>query len=144
MFTWKIYNQYVYSWATNNLWASKLIMKIFEIVLKGLESNGFKESEARFNKHQLQIHMNAALNISLVCVQLLHVANTLKEYMDGIFILCVAILIFISRASTAFKTKTIFMFINRLEGIINDSNCPQLSSISTQKINKINIFKQTF
>lgn len=96
-------------------------MKIFETVLKHLDSIGFKENQHRFNRIQIETHLKAALNVSLICVQLFHVANTLKEYMDGIFLITVAILVFISRASTAFKTTTIFIFINRLEEIINDS-----------------------
>lgn len=103
-------------------------MKVYGTVLKHLGSIGFRQNEPRFNKRQCEMHLKAVLNNLLICMQLFHVADTLKEYLDSVFAMTVSILIFISRASTAFKSATIFVFINGLEQIVNDSKSINLPS----------------
>lgn len=76
-------------------------MKIFETVRLHLESIGFCENERPFNQRQIDLVFKTIAGMSLVAVHLFHVANTPKDYMDGVFVLTVmAILIFISILSS--------------------------------------------
>lgn len=96
-------------------------MRIFETVSMHLESIGFQEKRHRFNKIQVQFCLKEILNISSIFMNLFFVANTPEEYMDGFFAISVAGLGFIAYLGTAFNTATIFVFINKFNKIINQS-----------------------
>lgn len=96
-------------------------MKIFVTVSKHLESIGFAEHQQRFNTRQLKFSLNIILGIILISLNLCYIADTSVEYMNGILIDIVSIMVFIAFVSTVFKMATIFIFINQLDEIINQS-----------------------
>lgn len=104
-------------------------MKTFVTVSKHLESIGFTEHQKRFNRRQLEFGLNIVLGIILIILNLFYVADTSEEYMNGILIGVVSTLLFIAFVSTAFKTATIFIFINQLNGIINQSEYETLFNL---------------
>lgn len=96
-------------------------MKIFETVLKQLESNGFKENQCRLNRQQLMLGLKTIVMIATICVNLFYEADAPEEYMSCIFHITISILVFISRISSVFKTATIFIFIKKFNQMINQS-----------------------
>lgn len=96
-------------------------MKIFETVLKQLESIGFSENQNPFNRRQILLGLQTILGASLICVYLLRIANTFDDYMNCAFFIIKTILVIISQVSTVFKTATIFVFINQFNVVIGQS-----------------------
>lgn len=99
-------------------------MKTFETVLKHLKSIGFEENQHNkvgISKRQWLLSLILFLDIVLTFIDLYYVVDTTEDYMNGILVLTIAILIFIAYLSTAFKTATIFIFINQYDKIINES-----------------------
>lgn len=96
-------------------------MKIFETVQKHLASIGYAVHQSPFNIQQLRIICMGIMTIFMQCVYLFCIANTTKEFMDSILMTTAGILVFISNLSTAHKTATIFIFIERISKVVNES-----------------------
>lgn len=74
-----------------------------------------------FNEQQLRYMFKSIVAIIFQFVYLLRVAETSKEYMNSIFMTTVGTLVFVSHISTTIKMDKIFIFIDTLEKIINQS-----------------------
>lgn len=103
------------------------MMKVYQTVQKNLSLMGYSPDKRPFNKKQIKIGVEMALCIGLHIMYLVHVASTPREYMEAIFQTSVVILIFISFISTVLKMDIIFIFIDKIEILVNDS---KLSSIN--------------
>lgn len=97
------------------------MMKLFEIVQRNLALMGYSPNQRPFTKKQIQIGVTKALCISLHGINLIYVANTPKEYMQSIFDTSVTVLVFISFISTILKMNIIFILIDKLQALVNDS-----------------------
>lgn len=97
-------------------------MKTFEKVIKHLESMGyFYIPNSRFNKRQLKLSLQAICAIFSFCMWLFNVAETPKEYMNGIFMITAVTLVLISRLSTILKMPTLIFCNNQFIEIIEQS-----------------------
>lgn len=96
-------------------------MKIAQIVQKNLASIGYRADLRPFNKQQLWILLERMLILVSLFVYLFHVATTFRQYMDAIFMTTVGILMYISLVSTIAGMETIFILIDEMEQIINES-----------------------
>lgn len=97
-------------------------MKIFQTTQMHLALNGYNNANPRpFNKQQKWIFVEMFLSTTSFYAYLLCVADSAKEYMDSILLTAMGTIIAISRISTIFKTKTIFIFIDEFEEVLNAS-----------------------
>lgn len=96
-------------------------MEIFQTIQMNFALIGFERNLGPFNKRQRWCFSAGSLSAFMLIVYLLCVANTPKEYMDGIFVVAIGILMTISHISTMSKTENIFIFIDEAEEIINKS-----------------------
>lgn len=97
-------------------------MKILQLIQMHLALNGYKNPNLRpCNGQQKWFFVEMFLSITSLYVYLLFVADSLKEYMDSILVTAVGTLVVISRISTILKMKTIFVFIDEVEKLLNAS-----------------------
>lgn len=96
-------------------------MKIFQTLQMHLAFIGYAPNLRPFNKRQNWLFAKNFVCITLIYVQLLHVANSPNEYMDSIFMTVVATLVSISHISTTFQMKTLFIYIDEIEKLFNAS-----------------------
>lgn len=96
-------------------------MKTFQTMQRNLALIGFERNLRPFNeRHKWCVIVGSTSNVILI-TYLLNVANSPKEYMDSIFVVCVAILMIISQISLILKTEIIFILIDEIEEIIGAS-----------------------
>lgn len=96
-------------------------MKVFKTVQWSLALMGYYSSQQhKFSPLQLRRALEALLIIIINFVYLFHVANTNQERIYSIFMIVTIIGIFISFVSTANKTATIFVLIEKTEKIVNE------------------------
>lgn len=95
-------------------------MKLFQNCQKNLEIMGYVPDQHPFNMKQIQVGLTMLLNIILNFIYLIHVANTPRQYMESCFYTITSILILISFISTVYKMDLIFIFIDKLQIIINE------------------------
>lgn len=96
-------------------------MKVVKTVRWSLELMGYSANEKAFSRIQLRHGLEDLLIISTNCVYLFHVAETTQEYINSTFMTSVGICVFISYVSTVSKTETIFVMIEKVEEICNES-----------------------
>lgn len=95
-------------------------MEIAQTVKKNLASIGYRTNVRPFHREQLWILLERLISFLLQLMYLLEEAKTPKQYMQSYFTLCVAILMYISLASTIIEMPTIFIFIGDMEKVINE------------------------
>lgn len=96
-------------------------MEPLETVLKYLESIGFNRNKHRFNKRQLGFGLENIFIILLLCLNLFYATHTREEYINNIVVTVIVTLVFVSRLSTVHKTPIIFVFIDQLNRIVDQS-----------------------
>lgn len=94
-------------------------MEIFLTVKKNLASLAFVPNQRPFYTNQLIHTSYGFLAIILQCLYLFFDAETIKEYMDSIFMTTVGILVYVGYLSMVFKMVTIFIFIDDMEQVVN-------------------------
>lgn len=112
-------------------------MKLFQTIQKNLTILKFDPNQpdsffALIFQHW-SCFLKSFLSLTSLIVYLLHDANTVKEYMDSLFLTTAAILIFVSFTSTVFKTPEIYIFFNGAEKAANKSECDQIIRIKIDK-----------
>lgn len=95
-------------------------MKVLKTFQWSIALMGYSSQQQRFSKKQIRHGFEALLIIFLHCVYPFHVANTIQEYVYSIFMTITTICVFISFVSTANKTVTIFVFIKKIEKIVDE------------------------
>lgn len=96
-------------------------MKILQTTQMHLALYGYEANSSPFSKRRKLIYIEIFVSQTAYMAHLLLVANTPKEYMNSIFMVGIAFLCTVSRINTMFKTKTIFIFIDEVEEILNSS-----------------------
>lgn len=96
-------------------------MKILQRVQMSLASLGYRPSRSPFNETHLWTFFKASLALSSICAYTVCEAHTSKEYMDSVFMITVVVVINITRAGTICKSEVVFVFIDKLEKIMNGS-----------------------
>lgn len=104
-------------------------MKIAQTTKRYLASMGYRVDLRPFHKHQLWLLFERPFTLFLQLVYVLHVAKTSREYMESIFMLMVGILMYVSLVSTIIKMPTIFILIDDMERVINQSEFFTIYSI---------------
>lgn len=96
-------------------------MKVLKTVQWSLAVMGYSSSQKHtLSMKQVRHGLEALLILILHYAYLLHVANTIQQYVFSTFMTITMTGIFISFMSTANKTATIFIFIERTEKLINE------------------------
>lgn len=98
-------------------------MKVFQTIRMHLAVLGFQENLQPFNGRQIFCCVQHAVGVISFYVHLFHVASTTEEYMDSIFMTAIASFMIISHISVVLKMKTIFLFFNEVEEVMNSSEC---------------------
>lgn len=93
-------------------------MKFLQIVQTRLFNSGVGPTQRPFNKIQLKIIFEALSPMILLCVYLIRVANTPKEYMNAIFMISAAICLFTGFISVIFQTANLSHYIDHFEKTI--------------------------
>lgn len=96
-------------------------MKTFQRLQKDLASLGYRRNGSPFNKTQLWIFVKVFVALTFQCVHVIYESNTIRLYVDSIFMIAATILILMSRVSTLFKNDAIYEFIDSIEKILNGS-----------------------
>lgn len=96
-------------------------LKIFESVKKMLASIDLNANQRPFHRKQLLHIVQGFCAIILQCLYLVYEANTIREYMNSIFMTTVGILVYMGFWSAIFKTTIIYEFIDQYETIVNGS-----------------------
>lgn len=96
-------------------------IKIFQNVKKNLTSIGYSENQRGFHKEQLLRGFEGLLAVILQFVYLIHAATSTKEYMDSIYAITAGVGIFIAYLSMNINFSTIFVLIDDMEQLVNES-----------------------
>lgn len=96
-------------------------MKILQTVQKYFATIGYDANRYPLNSDTVGEIFQRILAIICQFLYLIRHANSPKDIVDNIFMTAVAILCFISVMSTIQKMKMIFIFINEIEQIVNES-----------------------
>lgn len=96
-------------------------MKIFQTVQKQLASIGYRPNARPFNSDIVRQCLKYSLLTTGQVVYLFNFANTPTEFINSVFVTAIGILVLSSFISTAWKMKTIFIFIEETEEVINGS-----------------------
>lgn len=99
-------------------------MKICQTVQKQLESMGYTEIKRPFH-NSIYIIGQILINISVITFLCEQVADTGREIADAMFMTATGISVFISYLSTVQNIERIFIFINEIENLINESEYHQ-------------------
>lgn len=115
-------------------------IKLFESIQSNMINLGFIPNQKNpFNLQHLRGFIIGLLAIILHFVFFVHVANTIKQYMDSIFMTTVGIAILVSFVSSVLKTKEIFDLINGLEEVINKSEYAYKSQTNRHHFYRIHL-----
>lgn len=82
---------------------------------------GFAPNQRPFNRKQIQIGLTMAAGTISNCIFLIHVADKPKEHMEAIYYVMTSALILISFISTVYKMKIFFIFIDKVQMLIDES-----------------------
>lgn len=96
-------------------------MEIFKTIKNNFASIGFTKKNEQFHTEQLLRTVEGFLAIILQCLYLLFDANTIKDYMVSILTTTVGIFVYVAYLSTVIKTEKIFIFLDDIEDVINES-----------------------
>lgn len=96
-------------------------MKIAQTVKMNLISIGYRVDLRPFHIEQLWLLFERMLTLILQFVYFIYGANTPREDMELYFTLFVGILMYISLVSTIIEMPTIFLFIDNIKQVINES-----------------------
>lgn len=96
-------------------------MKPLETAEKHLEAIGFRKNQHRLNAIQLGFVLENFVNIVLTCISVCHVIDTPEMFMICVLMFVIITLVFVSRVSTVYKTKNLFVFIERYKEMIIQS-----------------------
>lgn len=102
-------------------------MKIAQTVKWYLASMGYTADLHPFHKQQVWLLVERMVNIILQVIYVLYVANTSREYTETYFMIVVGILMYIPLVSTIIEMPTIFVLIDDMEQVINESKCLNVS-----------------
>lgn len=105
-------------------------MKIAKTVKRQVASMGYRVDQRSFNTEQLWLLFERMLTLVLQFLDVLYVANNLRQYVESIFMIIVGTLLYVSLVSTIIEMPTIFTLIDDLEHVINESEyfCMLLNS----------------
>lgn len=96
-------------------------LKVFETVKTNLESVGFIREKGRFHTEQWLHTAQGFLANILLCLYLLFDADTVKEYMDSIFMSACGILVYVAYLNMVLNTEIFFNNIDEIENLANES-----------------------
>lgn len=96
-------------------------MKIFESAKQMLVLIDLDANQRPFHRNQLLHIVQGFLAIILQCLYLVYEANTVREYMNSIFMTSTGILVYIAYWNAIFKATLIYEFIDYYETIVNGS-----------------------
>lgn len=114
-------------------------MKPFQTIQMNLAKLGVIASNKNeyqhypFNKQHLKITIFASLDLISDFIYAIHVADSLKEYMDSFFILVATGGVFISYTTITFGMTKLFDFLDKYEKAISQSES-QRNSNETKKL----------
>lgn len=99
------------------------MMGVLKTVQWSLGLMGYFESpEHNFSITQMKHGLVTLLDMTSLFMYLSNDANSTQDYIYSIFMIVVTISIFISFVNTSNNTALIFVFIGKLEKIINEGN----------------------
>lgn len=104
-------------------------MKLFQIIQTNLTSLGVGPTQLPLNKFQLDVIANLLTLIILLCIYLIHVANTPKEYMNAMYLIYSAMCCLIGFASLTLQTDTLGLFIGNFEQMFEKRKLEMLKQI---------------
>lgn len=117
-------------------------MKVLKTVRWSLALMGYHDSQQRrFGINQKAYTLVNLLFMISLCVYLYHGANSAQEYIFSIFMLITIVGIFVSFVDTSNKAELIFLFIEKVQKIIDDgerkTQLERISFFEKKKIKKI-------
>lgn len=100
-------------------------MKLFQTLRRNLAIVKFdpNQTDSFFGliRQHCSCFSQSSLSIVSLTLYLVHDANSVKEYMDSMFLTTAAVTIFASFSSTVFKTPELYTLLNNAETVGNDS-----------------------
>lgn len=103
-------------------------MKVAQTVKRHLASIGYRVDKRPFHKEQVWLLFERMLTLILQLIHAIYVANTSRQYMETTFMIMVGILMYIPLVSTIIEMPTIFILIDDMEQVINESKCSKRKS----------------
>lgn len=94
-------------------------LRIFETVKESLAATCFVEGKGRFHTKQKQRAVEALLGFIMHVLYLHTEADTVKEYMDSIYITGVAFATIVGYMCTIFKSELIFICMDEIENVVS-------------------------
>lgn len=117
-------------------------MKVLKTVQWSLALMGYYNlQDQRISVQQKRRGLEALFIIIFHLIYLFHDANKIQEYVYSIFMTITTMCIFISFVSTANKTATIFILIEKIEKIFNEGKVNVLHNIFADECTDAHILK---
>lgn len=105
-------------------------IRTFETVKKSLSLTCFVQGKGRFHIGQKLRAVEAFLAFIMQILYLLIEADTIKEYMDSIYMTGAAFCTYISYMCTIFKVEVVFNCMDEIENLVNESKFSQFQCFS--------------